>query len=632
MLRWGYDTPDIWFYHLTRGVDIYRRDITAGEKSYSKIATVIPWDSTKIERTAAVLDGDKWLMVVLEHSYRHWENSAFNGFSNMFEMSDNFQNRWSLVHFAADMNPLAADAAGLRFTDKQVQTYHIYAYKLEGHGAQHPKAYHTVLPKKEEAPMIYDYYEKDSLVEIYWERIRYQNRYTAYYFESSKDNKNWIKINELPYVQGFDDHLREKATLFTFMFKTGNYEPTFIRMRGIDAFGDLSIPSASILVMGRDRTPPAPPVLSVDSLQSTQDIKFTWQTSGDADIDHFDLERSFAGEKIIHRIWAKKGQQSGSDRVPHGGVYKYRLAAVDTAGNVGYSEPYYVTARDDTPPSAPTGLSAKTDSSGVVTLTWDKAPEHDVIGYYIYYADGKERNFTRLNGTLHRYRIFQDTLSGRLLTMSRFYRVAAIDAQYLTGPFSEILEVIRPDVMAPSPAFISNYSILDHEFVQLKLQPSTSRDVVKHYLKRKSGTDEYETIKVFTKVPPLYMDTLRDDAQAYDYCLVAEDKGGLLSAVIDEVTVRRTRPKEEAVSLILSINDNGIEISCKERLEAGEYIQVYKRLSEDKMTQIGILKPDLKSLLDTRINSGMEYQYFGRKMNDTGNRSSFSSSQIVQVP
>ncbi|MBK9690064.1 MAG: hypothetical protein IPO65_20980 [Saprospiraceae bacterium] len=56
-------------------------------------------------------------MVVLENIYRNWGNSTFSDYGTILEKTDNFNNRWSLVHLVADQFALAAEAAGLRFTE-----------------------------------------------------------------------------------------------------------------------------------------------------------------------------------------------------------------------------------------------------------------------------------------------------------------------------------------------------------------------------------------------------------------------------------------------------------------------------------------------------------------------------------
>ena len=133
VLRWGYTDAKLWYKMLKQPVSIYRRNITANGK-YEKIAEVLPWDSTQIEQTAAADRRNELLVVILENLYRNWHNSTFSDYGTILEKTDNFNNRWSLVHLVADQHALAAQAAGLRFTDRSVQPKTNYAYKVVADG------------------------------------------------------------------------------------------------------------------------------------------------------------------------------------------------------------------------------------------------------------------------------------------------------------------------------------------------------------------------------------------------------------------------------------------------------------------------------------------------------------------
>ncbi|MBP9847474.1 MAG: hypothetical protein KBD43_15565, partial [Saprospiraceae bacterium] len=96
-VRWGYDNPQLWYYHITHSVELYRRDVT-NNGNYEKIGEFIPWDSTKMEQTASIMADPSMMVVALENIHRHWNNTLFDGYNSVLERSDNFYNRWTLVH------------------------------------------------------------------------------------------------------------------------------------------------------------------------------------------------------------------------------------------------------------------------------------------------------------------------------------------------------------------------------------------------------------------------------------------------------------------------------------------------------------------------------------------------------
>ena len=66
VLRWGYTDAKLWYKMLKQPVKVYRRNVSQNGK-YEEIASIIPWDSTKIENTAALNQKNEILVVVLKN-------------------------------------------------------------------------------------------------------------------------------------------------------------------------------------------------------------------------------------------------------------------------------------------------------------------------------------------------------------------------------------------------------------------------------------------------------------------------------------------------------------------------------------------------------------------------------------
>lgn len=625
VLRWGYTDAKLWYKMLKQPVSIYRRNITTNGK-YEKIAEILPWDSTRIEQTAAASANNEILVVVLENLYRNWHNSTFSDYGTILEKTDNFSNRWSLVHLVADQHPLAAQAAGLRFTDKTVQPKTNYAYKVVADGAV---AYKVVTSKQAPfKPVIYSVEEKEASVILSWDQKLHDYHYTSYWVESSEDGKNYKRLTDVPFVQMMDRQLSNLKKYYAFPAPAINYKKLYYRIIGNDAFGDASNPSEPVIAMGRDRTPPPAPSLYADTLMDHLSKNLYWTVEPQSDHAVFHLERSFGDKTETLLNWAKAGENQKIDKPKLAGIYKYRLIATDTAGNYAYSTPLYTRVHDMVPPTkAPTPV-AYADTTGVVTLGWNEHPEKDVVGYNIYASDGKKRNFIKLNAQTHRSRIYVDSIGTSLMNEKRYYFIVAVDDDFMRSQPSDTIAINRPDRIPPSPALIGDYRVLP-EGIRLTILPSSSRDVVRHDLWRKEGTQDWQLIHQLIKIPPSFTDTDVKSGVSYYYKIHAVDDGGLISKAVDIAEIAALKSLLSKPEITFTTNENTIllSISDGESKEQNKYMlykatdnaghQLYEILPTNSFTETG--KP------------GIKWRYRVRALSSDGRQGPFSDEIVVQL-
>ena len=624
-LRWGYTDAKVWYDMLKRPVQIYRRNISTNSK-YEKIAEVIPWDSTTIEQTAALSKQNEILVVVLENLYRNWQNSTFSDYGSVLEKTDNFNNRWTLIHLVADQHPLAAQAAGLRYTDNAVDSKFNYAYKVV---AAQKVAYKVVTAKKAVfKPVIYQAEEKEASVVLFWDQKLHDYHYTSYWIEASDDGKNYTRLTEVPYIQMMDQKLSEIKKYYIFSAPSPNYRKRYFRIIGNDPFGDESLPSEPIIAMGRDRTPPPSPSLYADTLMEHLTKNLYWTVEPNSDHHVFHLERSFGDKTETLLNWAKGTEDHKTDRPTAAGIYKYRLIAADTAGNFSYSTPLYTRVFDMIPPSKPATPVAYADSSGVVTLGWNEHPEKDVVGYNIYAADGKKRSFIKLNAQTHRSHIYIDSIGTSLMNEKRYYFIVAIDDDFMRSPTSDTIAISRPDRIPPSPALFGDYRVSE-EGIRLTILPSSSRDVVRHDLWRKNSDSDWLLIQQFTKIPKSFTDHDVKPGVSYDYKIHAVDDGGLISKAVDIASITALHQKLEKPvltyasaqdSIILKIENGGDPSSTRYML--------YKANGEAGQHLVDIISES--AYTDTPAK-GSKTRYRVRIIAPDGRKGPFSDELIVQL-
>lgn len=576
VLRWGFTSPESWYFAMKTGVEVYQLELKESGTEYTKIADVMPMNESDLEQMAdAQKEHQEMLVIVLQNIHRDWENSQYEDSETLLEKSDNFVNRYSLVHFAADKDFLAAEAAGLRFETDEYDPDKKYAYEVRVKGRYPSSDLSIVFPNRNFTPLIYDIQEKEEMVILRWDRSMHENKFSAFYIERSSDGKNFERLLDIPYVQMFDESIINESNFFTFLWATENEREYQYRIIGIDAFGDMSDPSPVVSASGRDLTPPARPVMKLVKNVKHLQCDLTWEQEGSSDVVNYFLEHTFEGEKEIIADFAKPTDRQKIFKVSKRGLHNFRLIALDKNGNASFSDEYFSNAIDIYPPSPPTGLTAEADTNGVVQLIWDQAIEDDVVGYYVFSADANDRSFRCLTKRSHSYVAYVDSLNLALLNEQKYYKVVAIDSDGKRSKFSEEVLVKYPDIIPPSPALISDYKVANN-YIQLELRPSSSKDVVKHVLERKTSEGEWSPIFEGLPERPLYKDSTIRANTKYQYRFYAIDDAGLQSKVIKDLTVKSKRADAKELGITITQVGDHVSVSWDDDLNL-ERIILFKK-------------------------------------------------------
>lgn len=539
VLRWAPVTAEDWYRQLHQPCIIARREVAPQSGEYEVISDSIRlMPETALESLAASHPEHSLLLVLLNNGYRNWENSLYDGdVSTMLDKASNFSNRWSLTLFAADRDPVVAGAAGMRFVDKRLHKGVTYAYKVFIPGQYASSDSKVVHPNiRQFTPMIYQGFERDSSLVIQWQRHLHDAHFSAYYIERSADGKNYVRLNDIPYVQAFSNDPGIQSAFYTYTDRVANGQKYQYRLVGLDAFGDESLPSAPVVLKARDLAPPlqAEVKVKVDSLR--KGISIEWSHANPNDVKNYMVWYAEAGSKAkaVSPILAADTRSFLHQPGDYNGMGKYSIACVDANGNVSMSEEVLIRIPDFVPPAAPSHLTALTDTTGLIRIRWDSASEKDILGYLVYAADGDRRHFHRLTPKLYPFRQFTDTVDIHSLTEMRYYTVIAVDDALNYSAYSDTLAVERPDVMPPSPCWIQEVRVSDTAIV-LQLVPSSSRDVTMHLLMRKSESDSLWMVQdTLDATATAYVDTNVIAGQRYVYTLVAIDEKGLTSGVVSE--------------------------------------------------------------------------------------------------
>lgn len=558
VLRWAPSRIDGWITSMNNGFRIHKLQLDENYEPVGDWDTLVsplikPYSIEKFKEEIAKHPQDHFLTAAAESMYgfqmEYGDN--FEG-KNIFELADEYKDRFTICLLSADLSKRGATGLGWRFMDNKIQAGQKYLYRVYVPGNDTLSIYMdaSVLIEKDSfeliSPVIHEVLEKEGQVDLKLSREVNDPYFTAYYFERSSDaGATWERLTKVPFVQPLTDHKIGNKDYMVYR-DTGlvNYTPYQYRVIGLNAFGEISPPSTAIKGMGRDRTPPRIPDRVMAKMNEDMQMEIQWEYDEDPnDLGGFIIARSkrpFDPQSPIHEGELDGNTRNFIDEGPNSIANNfYTIYVLDTAKNVSYTQATYGNYIDSIPPSPPTDLSYEIDSLGRVIVKWSLGEEEDLLGYHVYFANSKNHFLANVSNTVLQDTIFKDTFDLQSLTETAYFRITALDFNYNVSGFSEWLEVVKPDIVSPSAPIITSHKALESG-IQINFVESSSRDVEAYILQRKNG-DTWEDVNSinFRYSNGTIIDTsqLRMGA-LYKYRLRAKDDAGNMSKLTYNYTAR----------------------------------------------------------------------------------------------
>lgn len=540
ILRWSPESYETWSICKLDTFEVSRYLLDEEgliDKTSKKSWTVRPF--TYEEYEPFVKEGNASFLATAELLHGAYRTDP----NNIYERYHEARNRFIFAMVFADKSLKAAEAMGLRMEDKTIEQGKAYFYIVLS--LSHPTiegGFKSITTHEEMVfPLQIDsILEQESKVVLIWDRARHNPHYTGYYIERSRDGVNFTRLNEELFLSAMTDDFT--TTDFRFIDSIPNSNPHFYRLVGHTPFNFETKPSAALKAQARDITPPLPPERLSAHQSDDASVTLRWAFSAPEDVADVWIQHSLSYDQFFVDL-NETPLRAGTLQFTHAAdaavrVNYYRIVYADKNGNTANSPVIPVHYQDSIPPAQPQNLIGTVDSNGVVRLSWDKGPERDLRGYFVYRANSNHHAMTIITGNPVLENTFNDTITLKTLTEEVYYQITAIDYNSNYSPYSQKMLLIRPDTIPPS-APIFCYRSIEDGYIHLKWKSSSSQDVKNHYLYRKEADKaDWEIIQIYSDGTEAYLDQKVQANQVYQYKILAVDDAGLYSKSITKYSIR----------------------------------------------------------------------------------------------
>ena len=434
--------------------------------------------------------------MILYHDDPAISNPANPTFADAYEIQNNNEIRHLFGLFAADQDFDIARYMALGYEDPCLEgpdfTYqYIISLNNPDTSAKTIKGYSdqirintiTVLPAV-------DLSAKSEVKKgvIEWSPPFYESFYGSYDIEKSLDSVNFQQINKMPFV-----HITEEenpTNIASYADTLAVEETAYYRIVGRTPFGIKGPYSNVVTATGRPERMPI--FISVDTVsynlsdsQATvewSDFDITWQDSING-FNVYQSDYSNSGfEKITNSI-LPVGARS-FDLQPALISQYVKIQVIDMNGYSYFSPSVLVQPADHIPPDAPQMLTGVYLNENRIELIWQQNSEPDLQGYRVFMANSRAKTWVQITNAIIATPIYYYDVEEEMEVDSIYFKIYATDFRQNNSEFSEVLALVRPDIIPPSPPNL--YRVEPGlNGVEIAWRFSESDDRTRHVLQRK---------------------------------------------------------------------------------------------------------------------------------------------------
>ena len=481
-LRWAINSYPEWLYLMRTGVDILRHDDSSEQFVLDTLAHKLRPLSLEDFRRCYPDEADSLAYLAMGALYGQGamtpEETPYYSKSAEAWMEVAQDQKMYLIaaYMAAERRPDLANALALRFTDHRVKrgaSYSYYIVPSVPDTTGHLFISNAILDHLRNESFKPEPYtaQVNTTVSAHCQAVLSWSDSIHGLFDIYRRQAGvgeWTRLNANPYVPPFDFAKTTQTILFNDSVPhPGAYEYC---VQAYDAFGDRTQRSPSLLVRYPDMMPPVGPHISRIVIDRPDEADpaakifaniYFRKDSMEQDFTHY--VPLYANTRDSLQQWRLLSNQPilPTDTmvridVTHISTGMVTIAAVDTAGNMGYAMPRLMRVADLQPPSAPTHLRADAQLDGTILLTWEMADTLDLQYYDVFFANSPDHEFTKLNPHHVFSRSYMDTVAVDANERYIYYCVRGVDWALNQGVMSDTLRVLRPNASTPGMAHLDS--------------------------------------------------------------------------------------------------------------------------------------------------------------------------------
>lgn len=638
-LRWAVNTPMAWKlgnqygYRLERYTIVRNNEILSKAEKTVLVSVLKPqpqnsWESLANKNNyaaviAQALFGEKFQLT----------GDDAKGVSKFIALAQELEQRFMISMYAADMCYPAARLAGWGYDDVSAKPGERYLYrvipltpekvsKIEMGSAYVSLNEYQPLPQPQELTGIYG----DKSVMLTWNYGVLSKTYISYYVEKSHDGKTFTRLSDIPLtnMNTRDGKLSER--MFYIDSVANNNSTVYYRVRGVTSFSETGPPSDIISGKGVDKLIYVPHInRAVPTDANHVDIDWEFDERGNDIIKGFELWRA-DNDKGPFKTVVKDivpGTRSVSFDSLKATNY-FVIAALPHHGEPTLSFPVLVQPVDTIPPVIPTGLTGVVDSLGIVTLSWNKNTDKDILGYRVYRAQNKNEELIPLTDVAIRDNTYRDTIEVRNLNSKIYYAVTALDQRYNQSAKSSIAVLDKPELVPPSAPLITNYRVTPGGvLLQWETGGEESIASIKIYRTEKLLNDETAIKEISNRSIREYIDSTALSNQIYKYYIKAFTSKGLSSDPSPLITVKTSTQKVTAGTITLftgkmNWRTNQIELKWEHDVKDVKQFEIYRGEAGSSVSLWKVVKGYDKAFVDIEAQPGHKYEYIIRAILSNG--------------
>ncbi|NDV79489.1 fibronectin type III domain-containing protein [Dysgonomonas sp. 511] len=619
-LRWAVSTPSAWYYTNKHGITIERYTLMRGDGTLDipekVVLTPTPLKPHPLDDWQQIAQSDNYAAIIAQSLYG--DDFEVSGgkkdIGQIIALSQEQEQRFAMSMFAAEMSFPAALFAGWGYEDTTVKPGERYLYRIVPVSPDETKHIETgsayvglddyqPLPRPLDLSAMWG----NGNVMVTWNSRLLERYYSSYYIERSEDGKKFRRLTDVPLINMMDgDRMFYNDSI-------ANNKTYYYRVVGLTAFSQEGPLSDTIQGQGSPKLIYNPNIIkAMPDDEGKVEVSWFFDEHGNDLLQSFELRRSDTDKGPFTPIVSgiKPNERTAIYEKPLPENYLV-IAAIPKDGEETVSFPFLLQMEDSIPPAIPVGLEGYVDTTGVVHLKWTANTEPDLLGYRIYRGQTEGEELIPLTDIAVKANEYQDSIHIHNLNQKVYYAITALDRRYNQSELSETLILDKPDVIPPSPPFISKIEARD-EGVYLEWIPGKEQ-LRSYIISRSDKTTGYrEMIMTIINLDSTsYLDASAVGNTNYEYDVVAVSNSFLESAPSPTAAVK-AKAKNTGMSiksLKASRTDKGILLKWEHTVPDVKMVSIYRKEGGSPLSLWKTLEIWEREVLDNTAKRNTTYEY-----------------------